>query len=477
MDFNLSNGASSMTDLRACTYTVECRGDELWMEFPGSPGDDYRLLGIRAVSEQFVNAPNTAATAVPSPTYDLVNEPPKTVASFARMVLLTSDPDLKVNLTRELVARFRNGQLKVVGLSTDPPPPDEPPRPASVRVVVPGKAPKIGKGGTVASRIKMLHALASIEQWAIDLALDVIARFWKWKVGSLDGQSGTKLPLAFFADHLQVALDEAKHFTLLRERMREIDGTQYGDLPVHHGLWESAHETRASLFSRLAIIGLVHESRGLDTNPRQISRCRAAGDHASADMLQIIHDDEITHVACGKSQSSQSVPRRRLKSSDHEYVLSPPDPFRRSNSLPPFDHPLGPTSSTSRARENPGHRHFTHLCTSLAPDPVDPVAQFKAEVRAHFYGGLRGPFNADDRARAGLDAAWYENLQGRRYGPGVVDGDEGEGGGARAGGPGSDAVTPSARGSTLSPTLSPAPPPAPAPDALDSRMQRLEIKV
>lgn len=169
------------------------------------------------------------------------------------MVLLTSDPDMKVNLTRELVSRFRSGQLKVIGVSSDPPPPVEPPRPASVRVVEPGRAPKIGKGGTVASRIKMLHALASIEQWAIDLALDVVARFWDWRMGSLDGTTGSKLPLAFVADHLQVALDEAKHFTLLRERMKQIDGTNYGDLAVHHGLWESAHETRLSLFSRLAI--------------------------------------------------------------------------------------------------------------------------------------------------------------------------------------------------------------------------------
>lgn len=52
---------------------------------------------------------------------------------------------------------------------------------------------------------------------------------------------------------------------------------------------------------------------------------------------------------------------------------------------------------------------------------MDPVTQFKAEVKAHFYGGLKGPFNGPDRARAGLDEAWYQGLQGRRYGPGVDD--------------------------------------------------------
>jgi len=41
----------------------------------------------------------------------------------------------------------------------------------------------------------------------------------------------------------------------------------------------------------------VHEARGLDSNPIQIKRCRAAGDEESANLLEIIHYDEITHVA------------------------------------------------------------------------------------------------------------------------------------------------------------------------------------
>jgi uncharacterized ferritin-like protein (DUF455 family) len=145
----------------------------------------------------------------------------------------------------------------------------------------------------------MIHSLAAIEQWAIDLAVDVVCRFWNWRVGQKDGKAGKRLPMSFFSDFLKVAEDEAKHFTLLRkvsraessaidnpsradllcslsQRMKEL-GTDYGDLPVHHGLWESAHETSHSLFSRLAIIHLVHEARGLDTNPRQIQRCKAAG--------------------------------------------------------------------------------------------------------------------------------------------------------------------------------------------------------
>lgn len=60
-----------------------------------------------------------------------------------------------------------------------------------------------------------------------------------------------------------------------------------------------------------------------------------------------------------------------------------------------------------------GHRHFTALCASLEPEPVDPVAQFRLEVSRHFWGHVRGPFNVEDRDRAGIGRDWYENLGGR----------------------------------------------------------------
>lgn len=70
-------------------------------------------------------------------------------------------------------------------------------------------------------------------------------------------------------------------------------------LTTFAGLWDSATDTAGSLFSRLAIIHLVHEARGLDVNPKQIQRCRQAGDKDSADVMTIIHNDEVTHVAAG----------------------------------------------------------------------------------------------------------------------------------------------------------------------------------
>jgi uncharacterized ferritin-like protein (DUF455 family) len=90
---------------------------------------------------------------------------------------------------------------------------------------------------------------------------DIIARFGKNK----------DLPHQFYTDFTRMALDEAKHFTLLSNRLLQLD-THYGSLPIHSSLWQSALETSDSLLARLAIIHLVHEARGLDVNPVTISK-------------------------------------------------------------------------------------------------------------------------------------------------------------------------------------------------------------
>lgn len=56
-------------------------------------------------------------------------------------------------------------------------------------------------------------ALANIEQYAIDLAWDIIARFADTEI------EGQRLPVEFFLDWAKVAEDEAKHYSLLARRL------------------------------------------------------------------------------------------------------------------------------------------------------------------------------------------------------------------------------------------------------------------
>nr|XP_032809145.1 uncharacterized protein LOC116941911 isoform X2 [Petromyzon marinus] len=152
---------------------------------------------------------------------------------WAVKILSTPDPEEKVQLTLEVQRRWEAGEVEAVGCWM---PPDQPPRAADLAILEPGRI-KRGKGGTLGSRIALLHSLANIEQWAIDLSWDIIARF-----SDVRTPDETPLPRQFFSDFVKVAGDEAKHFKLLETRIRAL-GSHFGALPVHNGLWQSARET------------------------------------------------------------------------------------------------------------------------------------------------------------------------------------------------------------------------------------------
>ncbi|KZW03303.1 DUF455-domain-containing protein [Exidia glandulosa HHB12029] len=370
-DFDLTTGHSE-TGLRACVFAVELRPSatedptsrSVWIESPEPAAGGWELVERRPVSEEFAvtNGQNGQSAAdlpqCPPSTTTMDLEPvvpeadaPKTLVEWAVLILNTSNPVLKVARTRHAVHLYRTGKIKSVGQNSKnaPKPPDTPPRDGTAQSVDPGKTGRRGKGGSVKSRISMLHALANIEQWA----WDIIARH---------GQAYPYMPTAFFSDFARVALDESKHFSLLSARLEQM-GSHYGALSVHAGLWDSAWETRDSLLARLAIIHLVHEARGLDVNPVTIAKFKNAGDDESARVLNIIHSDEITHVTAG-----------------HRWF----------------------TWLCARGGEHPAPN----------AQPLDPVATFRSNVQRHFAGALKGPFNVTDRAQAGLSTEFYENLTG-----------------------------------------------------------------
>jgi uncharacterized ferritin-like protein (DUF455 family) len=131
----------------------------------------------------------------------------------------------------------------------------------------------------------LFHALAHIEFVAIYLAWDMVYRF-------------RGLPAQFYRDWLKVADEEAQHFDLIRNHLREL-GMDYGDLPAHQGLWEHAQDTEHDVLARLAIVPRCMEARGLDVTPVMIEKFQARNDPASVAILTRILQDEIGHVAIG----------------------------------------------------------------------------------------------------------------------------------------------------------------------------------
>ncbi|KJA15924.1 hypothetical protein HYPSUDRAFT_193892 [Hypholoma sublateritium FD-334 SS-4] len=359
-DFNLKTGKSE-TGLTTCTYAVEVKTDpkdgleKVYMEYPKG-GRNWRLIELRPVSEEFADPPSpipiqylpegieSGEPREDEPVIPMTRAP-TTLMQWAVLILNTPDPMLKVERTRHAAHMFFTGKLALVGNKSPsaPQPPHTPPRDASFS----RNTVDVSKIRSRKNRAVMLHALANIEQWAIDLAWDIIARF---------GPVHHNLPPAFFFDFTKMALDESKHFSLLTSRLAAISpSTPYGSMPVHASLWESATITSHSLRSRLAIIHLVHEARGLDVNPATIERFKKAGDMDTVAVMEVIHADEVTHVTSG-------------------------------------------------------HRWFTWICAQEGD--VDPVDAFRAEVKKGWRGDIKGPFNVEDREKAGLTREFYEGLKG-----------------------------------------------------------------
>jgi uncharacterized ferritin-like protein (DUF455 family) len=266
---------------------------------------------------------------------------PGTLAHGAVAVLAAAEPDVKVALSREVAGAWRGGDL-AVGRADPPPRPARPPRPC---LRSPRDMPKRRNFGSPAGRIALLHALAHIELNAIDLAWDLIARFGVARFGE------TCWPRAFFDDWVEVAAEEAEHFSLLSARLATL-GSVYGDLPAHDGLWEAAAATAHDPLARLAVVPLVLEARGLDVTPAMRDRVAALGDARGGRLLQRILDDEIRHVAVGT-------------------------------------------------------KHFVAMCRAIGEVPEN---HWKTLVGRHFRGALKPPFNDSARLSAGLSREYYAGV-------------------------------------------------------------------
>ena len=80
----------------------------------------------------------------------------------------------------------------------------------------------------------------------------------------------------FIGDWIGVCDDEARHFTLIQNRLKDMD-SYYGDQQAHNGLWEAAVSTMNDLAARLVIAPMVFEARGLDVTPTMIVKLENVG--------------------------------------------------------------------------------------------------------------------------------------------------------------------------------------------------------
>jgi uncharacterized ferritin-like protein (DUF455 family) len=261
----------------------------------------------------------------------------KSLFDAARACLDAATPDDKPALTLAMAAAFARGELGIPDGAPPPAPIRMPGRPARPALVHPRDLPRRGFGSDE-GRAAFIHAVAHIEFNAMDLAWDAVYRF-------------RGMPAAFYADWVSVASDEARHFNLLRARLRDF-GHDYGDFDAHNGLWEMAEKTAHDGLARMALVPRVLEARGLDVTPGMIVKLRALGDDATADILALILREEVGHVAAGS-------------------------------------------------------RWYRWHCERAG---VEPRARFRALLREYASGVLHKPFNTEARLEAGFDAEELASL-------------------------------------------------------------------
>lgn len=270
----------------------------------------------------------------------------QTLSQMAVEVLTTADGRAKTALSRAHASAW----LAARGAGTAPPvgdalPPPRPARPALPDLLSPRDMPR-RRPGSPAGRLALLHAVAHIELNAVDLHWDIIARF-----------AHVRMPPGFYDDWVRAADEESKHFNLMCDCL-EAQGSHYGALPAHQGMWRAAEDTADDLLGRLAVVPMVLEARGLDVTPAMIGTFQKAGDAQAVAALTTIYAEEVAHVAYGS-------------------------------------------------------KWFNWLC---GRDGLDPKDAFHALVRRYFHGELKPPFNVEKRAEAGLPPDFYWPLAGVQTG-------------------------------------------------------------
>lgn len=220
----------------------------------------------------------------------------------ARLCLEERDLDRKIERTRVTIDAWRDGRLRIERND------DLPNDPGLTGEIVPGLPPDLlltsptkvrrRSFGSPGGRAAFVHAIAHIEWNAINLAWDAVWRF-------------DAMPHEYYEDWSGVAAEEARHFAMLRSRLVEL-GSDYGRMPAHAGLWETAEQTRHDLLARMALVPRVLEARGLDVTPGLIEKLRQSGDDATASILEVVLRDEVGHVRIGSRWFHELCERRGL---------------------------------------------------------------------------------------------------------------------------------------------------------------------
>lgn len=197
-----------------------------------------------------------------------------------KQAIASTSIDEKISLTNQLYDNYKQPPITSVSPNKDL----QAGLPDKIKLVSPKELPK-RKLNSIEGKACLLHAIAHIEFNAINLALDAIYRF-------------KNLPDDFYRDWLKVAYEECYHFSMLNSYLNDL-GYEYGSFVAHNGLWQMAEKTSHDILLRMALVPKLLEARGLDATPGIMQKLKNVNDTRGINILTIIENDEIGHVAIG----------------------------------------------------------------------------------------------------------------------------------------------------------------------------------
>ena len=153
---------------------------------------------------------------------------------WAVAVLNTHDSIEKSTLTLEAFFLYNKGELPLFACDDSldeafPQVPEKPARPLHLTTLPPKDMPPAKKGieNHEWNKLRLIHSLAHIESYAIDLSLDILVRFATRKNVGRESTEGVPMPEAFYRDWLRIAAEEAKHFSSVDKlQMTRVDKDQ-----------------------------------------------------------------------------------------------------------------------------------------------------------------------------------------------------------------------------------------------------------
>lgn len=167
--------------------------------------------------------------------------------------------------------------------------------------------------GSGNGQARMLHDLASIELQAMEMSFRTLVDF-------------PDAPKQFRDQLADIVLDEARHLRLCLDQIRNL-GCEWGDWPVHTGLWRCL-SNEDSLLDRLFIVHRFLEGSGLDAGDKILRRLKQVGYKGTVHVVKVIAEEEVGHVQFG-SRWYKEVCKIQKRDASLDFLSRSESLFRR----------------------------------------------------------------------------------------------------------------------------------------------------